>query len=238
MKKFYEKRKMNLMLAMSQEWANLPYCEGVVELAQEAYNKTSPMVWRILQDGIAYAIKKTVGLTFDIDMSFSGVSGGAYEIWLYAPENEEYLMDIKVPVRKQFSLLRAWIKRPGGYCISPECAIQNNVDEPYQGKIKDLISDADLYEAYDWAEDNLLYGEGEEEENEEEENEGEENDPSVERVIDELQNVQTSLALGGDFFFEDLLPIQQEAMQIVLAFYEGGLKLGLKWAEQIKNEKR
>ena len=192
MEKFYEIDRIELALKLAETWEDLPYNEGLYEVARELKSTVPCYVWEVLVCGIKSAIGEKVDMSLVLDYK-----DGAYTIELDRMGKirleEPPLFREVISIRKKSPLLRAGSKQ---YSERPE--IEFVAEKDLTKKAYDICVSA--FGVYDPSVDP--------------------DDISVDKMIEILQEAQR--------------PQNPVAGKLVARFYELGLKLGTKWATEMR----
>ena len=109
MEKFYEIDRIELALKLAETWEDLPYNEGLYEVARELKSTVPCYVWEVLVCGIKSAIGEKVDMSLVLDYK-----DGAYTIELDRMGKirleEPPLFREVISIRKKSPLLRAGSK--------------------------------------------------------------------------------------------------------------------------------
>ena len=192
MEKFYEIDRIELALKLAETWEDLPYNEGLYEVARELKSTVPCYVWEVLVCGIKSAIGEKVDMSLVLDYK-----DGAYTIELDRMGKirleEPPLFREVISIRKKSPLLRAGSKQ---YSERPE--IEFVAEKDLTKKAYDICVSA--FGVYNPSVDP--------------------DDISVDKMIEILQEAQR--------------PQNPVAVKLVARFYELGLKLGTKWATEMR----
>lgn len=192
MEKFYEIDRIELALKLAETWEDLPYNEGLYEVARELKSTAPCYVWEVLACGIKSAIGEKTDMSLVLDYK-----DGAYTIELDRMGKirfeEPPLFREVISIRKKSPLLREGSKQ---YSERPE--IEFVAEKDLKKKAYDICVSA--FGVYDPSVDP--------------------DDISVDKMIEILQEAQR--------------PHNPVAVKLVARFYELGLKLGTKWATEMR----